>query len=153
LLKRARKHLEQAVEFGEVTADAFCNLGMCAYDLGDTEGALNAFKRMVQLEDSADSNNNMAIVHARTGQELQHSTRGRQSLISRDRESDMLSRAGTHLSSALHYFVQALEHNQHDPVLHGNIGLAHMLRNRGDDVEAALRHWQRMLALGGANAG
>ena len=152
LLKRARKHLEQAVEFGEVTADAFCNLGMCAYDLGDTEGALNAFKRMVQLEDSADSNNNMAIVHARTGQELQHNARAA-SLISRDRESDMLSRAGTHLSSALHYFVQALEHNQHDPVLHGNIGLAHMLRNRGDDVEAALRHWQRMLALGGANAG
>ncbi|GEM_PF-6334340 len=152
LLRRARKHLELAVEKGEVTADAFCNLGMCAYDLGDTEAALNAFKRMVQLEDSVDSNNNIAIVHARTGQELRHSARAA-ALISRDRESDILSRAGTHLSSALHYFVQALEHDPHDPVLHGNIGLAHMLRNRGDDVEAALRHWQRMLALGGANAG
>ncbi len=152
LLRRAKRHLEAAVDFGEVTADVFCNLGMCAYDLGDTEGAMSAFKRMVQLEDSADSNNNIAIVHAREGQELRHNARAA-SLVSRDRESDMLSRGGTHLSSALHYFLQALEHARDDSVLHGNIGLAYMLRNRGDDVEAALRHWQRMLTLGGAGAG
>ncbi|MFW5867601.1 MAG: tetratricopeptide repeat protein [Armatimonadota bacterium] len=152
LVKRARKHLETAVECEEVTADAFCNLGMCAYDLGDTEGALNAFKRMTQFEDSADSNNNLAIVHARQGQELQHSARAA-SLASRDRERDMLNRAQTHLSTALHYFMQALEHNRDDATLHGNIGLAYMLRNRGSDVEAALRHWQRMLALGGEKAG
>jgi len=152
LLKRARKHLETAVECDEVTADAFCNLGMCAYDLGDTEGALNAFKRMTQLEDSADSNNNMAIVHARQGQKLQHSARAA-GLASRDREREMLNRAQTHLSTALHYFMQALEHNREDAILHGNIGLAFMLRNRGNDVEAALRYWQRMLALGGEHAG
>jgi hypothetical protein len=29
-------------------------------------------------------------------------------------------------------------------VLHGNIGIAYMLRNRSSDVEAALRHWERM---------
>lgn len=151
LLKQARRHLETAVECEEITADVFCNLGMCAYDLGDTEGALNAFKRMTQLEDSADSNNNLAIVHAREGQQLQHSARAA-SLASRERERDMLNRANTHLSTALHYFLQALEHARDDPVLHGNIGLAYMLRNRGSDVEAALRHWQRMLAVGGATA-
>ncbi|MGM0491744.1 MAG: tetratricopeptide repeat protein [Armatimonadota bacterium] len=152
LLKRARKHLQTAVECDEVTADVFCNLGMCAYDLGDIEGALAAFKRMTQLEDSADSNNNLAIVHARQGQELQQAARGA-SLVSRDRERDMLNRAQTHLSTALHYFMQALEHAREDPTLHANIGLAFMLRNRGDDVEAALRHWQRMLKLGGEQAG
>lgn len=152
LLKSARGHLQKAVECEEVTADVFCNLGMCAYDLGDIEGALNAFKRMTQLEDSADSNNNLAIVHARQGQELQHSARAA-GLASRERERDMVNRGNTHLSTALHYFMQALEHNRDDPVLHGNIGLAYMLRNRGSDVEAALRHWQRMLALGGAQAG
>ncbi|MGQ9731677.1 MAG: hypothetical protein ACUVX8_10445, partial [Candidatus Zipacnadales bacterium] len=31
-----------------------------------------------------------------------------------------------------------------------NIGLAHYLRNRNDDVERALRHWQRMRDIGGA---
>lgn len=152
LLKRARKCIERAVELGEDTADAFCNLGMCAYDLGDIEGALNAFRRMTQIEDSADSNNNLAIVHARRGQEIQHSARAA-GLASRDRERDMRTDADKHLSTALHYFMQALEHNREDPVLHGNIGLAHMLRNRGDDVEAALRHWQVMLKVGGAQAG
>lgn len=152
LLRRARRHLETAVDLGEVTADVFCNLGMCAYDLGDIEGALAAFKRMVQLEDSADSNNNMAIVYAREGQEIQQSARAA-GLASKERASDLLSRAQTRLSTALHYFLQALEHNRDDPVLHGNIGLAYMLRNRGSDVEAALRHWQRMLALGGERAG
>jgi len=39
-----------------------------------------------------------------------------------------------------------------DPVLHGNIGLAYMMRNREDDVEAALRHWQIMQSVGGAAA-
>jgi tetratricopeptide (TPR) repeat protein len=152
LLKRARRHLEMAVEYGEDTADVYCNLGMCAYDLGDTEGALNAFRRMTQIEDSADAANNLAIVHARRGQELQQSARAA-GLASRDRERDMRTDADKHLSTALHYFLEALEHNHQDPVLHGNIGLAYMLRNRGNDVEAALRHWQIMLKVGGAQAG
>lgn len=151
LLRRARKHLEMAAELGEVTADVFCNLGMCAYDLGDIEGALVAFKRMIQLEDSADSANNLAIVYAREGQRLHHAARAA-GLASQDREKDMLLKAQTHLSSALHYFMKALEHARDDATLHGNIGLAHMMRNRGDDVDAALRHWQRMLVLGGKTA-
>jgi Flp pilus assembly protein TadD len=152
LLKQARKHLQRAVELGEETADTFCNLGMCAYDLGDTEAALTAFKRMTQLEDSADAKNNLAIVYAREAQQLQHSARAA-GLASRDRERDMRSDADKYVSSALHYFTEALEHNREDPVLHGNIGLAYMIRNRGDDVEAALRHWQLMLAVGGEKAG
>ncbi len=151
-LRRARRHLERAVELGEVTGDAYCNLGMCAYDLGDVEGALTAFRRMMQLEDSADAANNLAIVQAREGQQLQRKARAT-SLVSKQREQKMLEQARTHLSTALHYFEKALHYTPKDPVLHGNTGLAYMLRNRGGDVEAALRHWQRMLALGGKYMG
>lgn len=151
-LRRARRHLEKAAALGEIHADVFCNLGMCAYDLGDIEGALNAFKRMSTLEDSADAANNLAIVHAREGQQLQRRARAA-SLVSQQREQKMLEQAKTHISTALHYFQNALKHTPRDPVLHGNTGLAYMLRNRGSDVEAALRHWQRMLALGGKQMG
>ncbi len=151
LLKRARRHLESAAERGQITPDLFCNLGMCAYNLGDLEGAQAAFRRMWQLEEGVDAANNLGIVHARQGQQLQHEARAA-ALASRERERDLLQKAQTHLSTALHYFVKALEHNRDDPVLHGNIGLAYMLRNRGSDVEAALRHWQRMQAVGGAAA-
>ena len=33
--------------------------------------------------------------------------------------------------------------------LHGNIGLAYMMRNREHDVDSALRHWQRMRSIAG----
>lgn len=151
-LRSARRHLERALELGEVSADVLCNIGMCAYDLGDIKGALSAFKRMSQLEDSADAANNLAIVHAREGQQLQHRARAT-SLVSQQREQQMLGEAQSHISTALHYFQKALQHTPEDPVLHGNVGLAYMLRNRQNDVEAALRHWQRMLDLGGKRAG
>ena len=51
------------------------------------------------------------------------------------------------LDVAVHYFRQALLHNELDPILHGNIGIAYMLRNRPNDVEAALRHWERMRVI------
>ncbi len=124
---------------------------MCAYNLGDLEGALAAFRRMYQLEESADAANALAITHAREGQRLQHEARAA-ALASSERERDLMQKAQTHLSTALHYFLKALEHSRDDPVLHGNIGLAYMMRNRGGDVDAALRHWQRMQALGGAEA-
>jgi len=149
LMKRARQHLKSAAENGHDTADTFCNLGMAAYDLGDMNGAREAFRRMVQVEESPDAFNNLAIVHAMEAQRLQKSARAA-SLASRVRESEMLQDAQTHISTALHYFLKALEFDRTDPVLHGNIGLAYMMRNREQDVENALRHWQRMLDLGGA---
>ncbi len=151
LLRRARRHLESAAERGQITPDLFCNLGICLYNLGDLEAAQMAFRKMWQLEESVDAANNLAVVHARQGQQLQHEARA-VGMASRDRERDLLQKAQTHLSTALHYFVKALEHNRDDPVVHGNIGLAYMLRNRGSDVEAALRHWQLMQMVGGAAA-
>ena len=151
LLKRARRHLDRAAERGQITSDLFCNLGICAYNLGDMDGAQMAFRKMWQLEEGADAANSLAIVHARQGQQLQHEARAA-GLASRDRERDLRQKAQTHLSTALHYFVRALEHDRDDPVVYGNVGLAYMLRNRGSDVEAALRHWQRMQVLGGAAA-
>ncbi|MEA3400899.1 MAG: tetratricopeptide repeat protein [Armatimonadota bacterium] len=149
LMRRARSHLETAVAHDEQTADAFCNLGVCAYGLGDMEAAKSAFRRMVQLEETAEAMNRLAIVHARETERLQRAARAA-GLASRLRERELLQDAQTQISTALHYFLEALEQARDDPVLHGNIGLAFMLRNRETDVEAALRHWQRMLALGGA---
>lgn len=149
LLRRARACLEKAVTLEEINADVFCNLGMVLYNLGESEAARAAFRRMVQLEDSADAANNLAIAHAREAQQLQHAARAA-ALSSPERERDLLQKAQTHISTALHYFMKALEHNRNDPILHGNIGLAFMIRNRGNDVESALRHWQRMQQLGGA---
>lgn len=149
LLRRARNCLDRAVALEEINADVFCNLGMVLYNLGEDEPARVAFRRMVQLEESAAAATNLAIAHAREAQQLQHGARAA-GLASLEREREMLAKAQTHISTALHYFMKALEHRRDDPVLHGNIGLAFMIRNRGSDVEAALRHWQRMQQLGGA---
>lgn len=149
LLRRARACLEKAVALEEINADVFCNLGMVLYNLGEDEPARAAFRRMVQLEESADAANNLAIAHAREAQQLQHAARAT-ALVSSEREREMLQKAQTHISTALHYFMKALEHQRDDPCLHGNIGLAFMIRNRKGDIEAALRHWQRMQQLGGA---
>ncbi|MGC9318773.1 MAG: tetratricopeptide repeat protein, partial [Armatimonadota bacterium] len=139
LMRRARTHLETAVAHDEQTADAFCNLGVCAYDLGDMDAAKSAFRRMVQLEETAEAMNRLAIVHAREAARLQRQARAA-GLASRLRERELLQDAQTQISTALHYFLEALEQARDDPVLHGNIGLAFMLRNRETDVEAALRH-------------
>ena len=59
-----------------------------------------------------------------------------------------MQKAQQMLSTAIHYFTQALHIDPQSPVLHSNIGLAHMLRNRADDMDAALSHWQLMRAAG-----
>ncbi|MGD9498308.1 MAG: hypothetical protein AB7Y46_18595, partial [Armatimonadota bacterium] len=148
LLRRARRHLEAATGLPGADADVFCNLGICAYNLGDLHDARAAFRRMVQLEESAHAANNLAIAHAREAQKLQHEARAA-ALVNRERERELLQSAQSHISNALEYFGKALEQMRDDPVLHGNIGLAHMLRNRPGDVEAALGHWQIMQQLGG----
>ncbi len=61
----------------------------------------------------------------------------------------MLNQARQLLSTAVHYFNEAIRLKQLDPVLHSNIGLAYMLRNAPKDVEHALRHWQIMRRGGG----
>ena len=149
LLKRARHQLEQAAELGEITPAVFCNLGICTLNLEDTEAAKVAFRKMLQLEDSEEAANNLALVHAKEAQRLQRSARAA-GLVSRERQSQLQRDMGAAISTALHYFLKALAWNRANPILHSNIGLAYMIRNRQDDVEAALRHWQRMRETGGA---
>ncbi len=148
LLRRARRHLEQAAQLGEDSPDVFCNLGVCAFNLGDMEAAKVAFRKMVQIEDSEEASNKLGLVHAKEALRLQRTARAA-GLVSRERQSDIISEMRAAISAALHYFLKALEWNRNNPILHANIGLAYMIRNREGDVEAALRHWQLMRQTGG----
>jgi hypothetical protein len=60
----------------------------------------------------------------------------------------VLNTARRLISSAVHYFTQALQFDPLNPVLHSNMGLAYMLRNGPGDLENALHHWHRMRAAG-----
>ncbi|MFO7945812.1 MAG: tetratricopeptide repeat protein [Armatimonadota bacterium] len=146
---RARKHLEKATASSRAAAHAFNNLGLVCYEMGQIDEAMKAFRRLVQIEDSVDANNSLALAYARQGQEAYNS-----SLVERVRarmagEQSMLTESKKLLSSAIHYFSEALRYEPRNPVLHSNIGLAYMLRNRRDDVEHALHHWKRMREAGG----
>ena len=149
MLVRARRHLNKAIELQEQTPDVYCNLGMAVYNLGDVEGARQAFRKMLQIESSDDAANNLAIVYAKEASRLRHEARSA-ALVSEERQRDLNEQMRTAISTALHYFHKALEVDRDNAILHGNIGLAYMIRNRETDVESALRHWQHMRRLGGA---
>lgn len=149
LLVRARRHFTSASELGETSSDLYCNLGMAAYNLGDTEAARQAFRKMLQIEGGDDAANNLAIVYAKEAAKLQVQAKSA-ALVSEDRRQDITEQMRTAISTALHYFHKALELDRDNPMLHGNIGLACMIRNRENDVESALRHWQHMRQVGGA---
>jgi len=149
LLVRARRHLSRAAELEEASADLYCNLGMVAYNLSDVEAARQAFRKMLQIEGGDDAANNLAIVYAKEASKMQADARAA-GLVSEDRQHNIVEDMRTAISTALHYFHKALELDRDNPVLHGNIGLAYMIRNRESDVESALRHWQHMRRLGGA---
>lgn len=148
LLRRAVPYLEQAVENREIMADANYNLGRCLYVLEDFERALTAFRKALALERSEEMYMLAALAAARQGQELSVMARGHL-LMPDGRRDHLKDRASDLINTAIHYFSQALLRNESDPVLHGNLGLAYMLRNGEHDVESALRHWERMRALGG----
>jgi Flp pilus assembly protein TadD len=149
LLVRARRHFTNASDLGEASGDQHCNLGMAAYNLGDMAGARQAFRKMLQVEGGGDAANNLAIVYAKEAAKLQAQAKS-VALVSEDRRQDMTEQMRTAISTALHYFHKALELDRDNPLLHGNIGLAYMIRNRENDVESALRHWQHMRQVGGA---
>ncbi|MFP3904399.1 MAG: tetratricopeptide repeat protein, partial [Armatimonadota bacterium] len=119
---RARKHLEKATTHTEAAAHAFNNLGLVCYETDQIDEAMKAFRRLVQIEDSVDANNSLALAYARQGQEAYTG-----SLVERVRarvagEKSMLSEAKKLLSSAIHYFSEALRYEPRNPVLHSNIG-------------------------------
>ncbi len=150
LLRRARTHLEKAAAHTSADPDVFNNLGMVCYKLGQIDDAMKALRRLVQLETSVDANNSLALVYAAQGQDLYNQAQAGRSAGESAATKTTMQNAQRMLSTAIHYFTQALHIDPQSPVLHSNIGLAHMLRNRADDMDAALSHWQLMRVAGDA---
>lgn len=146
-LRRAVPFLEAASESREVGVEAGHNLGRVLYALKDYEHALVAFRRVLKTDTAEDLNVLAALAAARQAQRIQLLFKTQ--LMSEHKREQLRSRSLELLNVAVHYFRQALLRNELDPTLHGNIGIAYMLRNRQNDVEAAVRHWERMRAIGG----
>ena len=150
-LRRAVPYLQRACEAREILADAAHNLGRCLYVLEDFEGALAAFRKGLAVERSEEMHILAGLAAARQSQGLQVAARGHL-LMTEAKRDQLRERSQELLNGAIHYFTQALTRNEVNPVLHGNLGIAYMLRNREHDIESALRHWERMRAIGGGAA-
>jgi len=144
-LRRAVPFLESACEGREVMLSAARNLGRCLYLLKDYERALAAFRRSTRAGRGPELYAMAALAAARQAHRVQLLFRTQ--LLSDAKRNQLRNSAQELLDVAVHYFRQALLDNELDPVLHGNIGIAYMLRNRPNDVEAALRHWERMRGI------
>lgn len=149
-LRRAVPYLEAATESREVLVPASYNLARCLYVLKEYERALAAVRKALRLESDGELNALAALAAAREAQKVQLLFRTQ--LLSDARRDQLRLRSLELLNVAVHYFRQALLRDEHDATLHGNLGIAYMLRNREQDVEAALRHWERMRAIGGGAA-
>ncbi|MBU0608809.1 MAG: tetratricopeptide repeat protein [Armatimonadetes bacterium] len=145
-LRRAVPFLESASEARELTLYAARNLGRCLYLLKDFDQALTAFRKSIRTESKPELASMAALAAARQAHRIQLLFRTQ--MLSDVKRDQLRSRALELLDVAVHYFRQALLHDELDPVLHGNLGIAYMLRNRPNDVEAALRHWERMRVIG-----
>ncbi|MCE5239717.1 tetratricopeptide repeat protein [bacterium] len=145
-IRRAVPLLEAACESRDLLAYAARNLGRCLYLLKDYEHALAAFRKSIRAESKPELHSMAALAAARQAHRIQLLFRTQ--LLSDARRGQLRATAMELLDVAVHYFRQALLHNELDPGLHGNIGIAYMLRNRPNDVEAALRHWERMRVIG-----
>ncbi len=148
LAKSALPHLRKACDDREAPADAFYNAGRVLYALQEYEQALDYLRKGARLEDSEEMNTLAGLSSAREARDCLNSMRT-QSLMSDTKKDALKRRAAQFMDAAVQYLRQALLRNELDPTLHGNIGLAYMLRNREHDVEAALRHWQRMRSIVG----
>lgn len=148
LVRKAVPHLEAACEPRDSSPDAFYNLGRCLYALGEYERALEVFRKALRLEDSEEINTLAALAAAKQARKWQDAVKT-QSLMAEGKKQALTRRARQFMDAAVQYFRQALLHNELIPSLHGNIGLAYMLRNQEHDVESALRHWQRMRSIAG----
>jgi tetratricopeptide (TPR) repeat protein len=149
LIRRAVPHLEKACEPRDSSPDSFYNLGRCLYALGEYEKALEVFRKALRIEDSEEMNMLAALAAAKQARAWQGLAKT-QSLMAEGKKQVLTKRAAQFMDAAIQYFRQALLRNETSPALHGNIGLAYMLRNQEHDVESALRHWQRMRAIAGA---
>ena len=148
LVRRAVPDLQAACEARDVLVDASYNLGRCLYVLEDYEGALAAFRKALRIGSSEEMNTPAALAAARQALSLQLAFRT-QLLLPEAKRDQLRHRTLELLNVAVHYFRQALLRNELDPILHGNLGIAYMLRNEEHDIDAALRHWERMRTIGG----
>ncbi len=148
LMNRARPHLEKALAAQDVADAAHLNLGVVHYVLGNYEKAIETLRPIARPDSPWEIQNVMAIAQARRARQLQVSIQS-DPLLRAVKKGYIRAQIGKLLSAAIHSFGHVLRHEPHNAVAHANIGLAHYLRNRGDDVEAALHHWQRMRQTGG----
>jgi len=148
LLQKARPHLAKAVGVRAIADAARLNLGILHYLLGDYEEAITVLRPIARPDSPWEVLNVLAIGQARQARELQRSTQTAP-LLGAIRKGQMLAEVGKLLSAAIHSFTHVLRQQPSNAIAHANIGLAHYLRNRGDDVEQALHHWQRMRQTGG----
>lgn len=148
LAKKAIPHLVAICEDRDAPADAFYNLGRVLYATGDYEKALEYLRKGLRLEDSEEMNHLAALVAGKEARESLNAART-SSLMSESRKEALTRRGNQYMDAAVQYFRQALLKNEQNPTLHANIGLGYMLRNREHDVEAAIRHWQRMRQIAG----
>ncbi len=151
-IRKAVPHFEKACEPRDAATDSFYNLGRSLYALGEYERALEVSRKALRIEDSDEMNALAALAAAQQARQWQEAVKT-QSLMPEGRKLVLTKRARQFLDAAVQYFRQALLHNELSPTLHGNMGLAYMLRNQEHDVESALRHWQRMKAIAGAEVG
>jgi tetratricopeptide (TPR) repeat protein len=148
LLRRAQPYLEKALKVKEVADAAHLNLGVLHYVLGDYQAAVAVLRPIVRPDSPWELINIMAIAHARRARALHVSVQS-DPLVRALRKHFVETEVDRLLSTAIHYFDQVLRHQPHNIFAHANTGLAQFLRNRGDDVERALHHWQRMRQTGG----
>lgn len=148
-LRRAIPLLESCVEIRDIVVPASYNLSRCLYVLKEYDRSLAMVRKALRHDSDQELNSLAALSAARQAQRLQliHKTQ----MLSEARRDQMRKRALELLNMAVHYFRQALLRDEMDPTSHGNLGVAYMLRNGEHDVEAALRHWERMRAIGGGS--
>lgn len=148
LMDRARPHLERALGAQDVADAARLNLGVVHYLLRDYDKAIYTLRPIARPDSPWEIQNVMAIAQARRARQLQVAIQS-DPLLRAIKKRTIQVQIGRLLSAGIHAFGHVLRHEPHNAVAHANIGLAHYLRNRGDDVERALHHWQRMRQTGG----
>ncbi len=147
-LVAARAALQRSAEEVPGHVPTLSNLGLAHYMLGDHDAAASAFRKAATLEKSANSYNNLALALAKKAEQGERGMRVRV-LVSDAKRAETARDVRSLLSSAISCFMQALQLERGDPLLHSNIGLAYFLRNQDDDVTRAMNHWELMRRIGG----
>lgn len=76
---KARKYFERAIEGGAESQNIFLNIGICQYQTGQLEKAIDNFKKILLSEDKFEPHNYLAIIYYQRGdykQAMHHTIRG-----------------------------------------------------------------------------